>query len=773
MRALSLHDSVRLHRNKALMTQVSLAFLACVMLTGKARAQTGGTPTAGTGRVGGRVVAEGSGEPLVGVRVSVLGSTRSVTTDARGTFQIADVPAGQAVLLARYVGREAEKLTVSVRTGETAEADFTLSASARPPIELAPVTVKAAPELPEQPVASVHVPQTVIQQTPAFDNYDLMRQAAGLEVHDQGQGPDFASDASVRGYSSDHSTDIATWVDGVPLNESVNGHAEGYDDYNLLFPEAIQDIDVIKGPTSAEYGNFAYSGIVNIRTIEQVSGSSLWLEPASFGHEGGTFLTGFGNDTTHGVFGLRGEHEDGWRPNAKYNIGQLHFRIVHDFSAKTTFDGGVEVYAMNCRSPGFLDSAQFATQDYSNVSNPTDNGWKQRAQERASLRVVLNPNLVWRSTVYSTQGAWQLILTIPPLGSGFEGSGGQSEEDDRRVGAGLTSALTWSFPHTDVTVGTEDLWAHSTYQNWTVDSTVRQSNNALIDPAVQTTEALFVEATEDLTSDLRATVGLRFENQSTTDTPDSVPGPGMAASPQPSLSFAKSIVVPKLGLFYRLPDSLNLYANVSKGFRQTDGVILDPTLPFITMWAYEIGVKLHAQRVSGTLALFRDDVSNEQTFDPITLTAFNGGSSTRQGVEIDFTGRVTDAVHLSADWTVQDARYTSNYVASDGTPLDGLRVYNTDKYVGVAGLEIAPPGNHWQVRLSTNAVGGYSPFDEPGVVLPGYALFHMSGGVQLGQVFLQVGGRNVFDTAYREIEAGGLISPGVPRSVYGSMRTTF
>jgi outer membrane receptor protein involved in Fe transport len=429
---------------------------------------------------------------------------------------------------------------------------------------------------------------------------------------------------------------------------------------------------------------------------------------------------------------------------------------------------------MNSRSPGFLDTTQFNAQAYGNVSNPTDNNWKQRAQERVSLRVLLNPSLVWRTTVYSTQGAWQLILTIPPLGSVGEGSGGQTQEDDRRVGAGLTSALSWVLPHTDITVGTEELWAHSAYQNWSDSNTVRTSSNAYISPAVQTSEALFIQATQDVTSHLRAVVGLRFENQSTSDTPDSVLGPGVGVIPQAALTASKSIFAPKVGLFYRLPDSLNLYANVSKGFRQTDGVILDPTLPFITVWAYEIGVELHAERFSATLALFRDDVSNEQTFDPVTLLPFNGGSSRRQGGEIDFTGRVTDAVHVSADWTIQDARYNSaNYLASDSTPLDGLRVYNTDKFVGVAALEIAPPASNWQLRLSTNAYGGYSPFDEPGVVLPGYALFHVSGGVQVGQVFLQVGVRNVFDTAYREIEAGYLISPGDPRAVYGTIRANF
>ena len=101
----------------------------------------------------------------------------------------------------------------------------------------------------------------------------MLRQTAGLEVHEQGQGPGFASDASVRGFSSDHSTDLALWIDGVPINEPVNGHAEGYNDFSLLFPGGIRDIDVLRGPTSALFGNFAVAGIVNVRTLERMRGS--------------------------------------------------------------------------------------------------------------------------------------------------------------------------------------------------------------------------------------------------------------------------------------------------------------------------------------------------------------------------------------------------------------------------------------------------------------------------------------------------------------------
>src|SRR5712672_3097975 len=112
-----------------------------------------------------------------------------------------------------------------------------------------------------------------IRQAPALDAWDLLRQTAGLEVHDQGQGPGFASDASLRGFSSDHSTDLALWIDGVPINEPVNGHAEGYNDFSVLFPGGVRDIDVIRGPTSALFGNFALAGVVNVRTLERMHGT--------------------------------------------------------------------------------------------------------------------------------------------------------------------------------------------------------------------------------------------------------------------------------------------------------------------------------------------------------------------------------------------------------------------------------------------------------------------------------------------------------------------
>src|ERR687888_2389902 len=155
------------------------------------------------------------------------------------------------------------------------------------------VTIVATPAERAQPAKATRVDSTAVRLTPAATPYEMLRQTAGLEVHEQGQGPGFASDAAMRGFSSDHATDIALWVDGVPINEPVNGHSEGYNDFSLLFPGGVRDIDVLRGPTSALFGNFAVAGVVNVRTLERMHGSQFTAEGGSFGRGDAMFLTGF------------------------------------------------------------------------------------------------------------------------------------------------------------------------------------------------------------------------------------------------------------------------------------------------------------------------------------------------------------------------------------------------------------------------------------------------------------------------------------------------
>ncbi len=631
----------------------------------------------------------------------------------------------------------------------------------RTPVRLREVTVTATPTHPESPQTTVTVGRNQIALTPAADPWDLLRQTAGLEVHQQGQGPGFASDASIRGFSSDHSTDLALWVDGVPVNEPVNGHAEGYADWSLLLPLAIRDVEVVKGPTSALFGNFAMAGAINVRTLERASGVLGSVEGGAYGRVDGTVLTGLDREGTGAVVAIRGAREGGWRPHSGWELGQLHGRLVRQLAPSVTLDAGVGLYASGWDSPGFVTVDQFDRREFDVAVDPTDGGFKRRAQERVSLRVVGGENLLWRSTLYATQGRWQLFLNIPPEPGAGEGTGSQTEEEDTRHGFGLTSALTWIHSRIELTAGAEGRLDFADYENWFTTRRVRDSAQTLV-TARQTSGALFVQSTADLGHHFRLSLGGRYDLLGTRS---DLPGEGRSSD-------THGVFSPKLGALYHIPGFGAVYANVSRGFRSTDGVITDPSLPLITEWAYEAGLKLDLGPIRAGAAVFRMDVSNEQSFNPITLTTTSGGRSRRDGIDFELEARATPAVRLRADWTVLDAEYR-DLVTEDGEDLAGRRVFNTAKYVGSASVELAPPRAPWTVRVGTNVVGPYAPFDEPGVELPPYALLHLAGQVRVGRSVLRLGVRNLLDRMYPELRAGGLIAPGQPRSIYGGLEYGF
>lgn len=642
---------------------------------------------------------------------------------------------------------------------DTTERVDTVAATAR---RLQSVTITTTRPGRNEPIAATNVSPALIRLTPALNPWDLVRQVAGIEVHDQGQGPGFASDASIRGFSSDHSTDLALWIDGVPINEPVNGHSEGYNDWSVIFPQAVNDFDVIKGPVSALYGNFALAGVVNVRTLERARGTEGYVSGGAFGRAEGGLLTGFDHGPSGGVFGVRALREDGWRPNSGYGLLQGHARLVRNITPNATVDGGIELYAARWDSPGFLTADQFERRQYDSVANATDGGFKRRAQERVSLRVIRGRAL-WRSTLYATQSRWELFLSTPPEGGGEEGSGAQTEEQDSRFGVGATSALTVALPRGDVTLGIEGRLDQSRYENFqdTLRSRVEEQER---DRNQQLLGAVFVQSRTTLGSRLTVSAGARYDAARTRRDP--VDGA--------TESGTHGILSPKLGALLRVTPSVGLYANVSRGFRSPDNVNVHPELAFITAWSYESGIKLDRARVTASLAAFQMDVSDDQQFSEICVCTVSGGASRRRGFEISGEARLSSLFRLGSDWTYNDAKYRQ-FETEDGDRLaNQVRVFNTARYVGVASLSLAPQASAWTLRLSGNVVGPYTPFDEAlGFELPAYALAHASGSVRISRAVVELGVRNLFDRDYPELRAGGFVAPGQPRSVFANVRFMF
>jgi iron complex outermembrane receptor protein len=86
--------------------------------------------------------------------------------------------------------------------------------------------------------------------------------------------------ASVRGFifPEDWNTRVLLLVDGHPINEPWNSYAPIGDDIPIPF-EAIDQIEIARGPSSPVYGTSAFWGVINIKTKRKgtsISASSLY-----------------------------------------------------------------------------------------------------------------------------------------------------------------------------------------------------------------------------------------------------------------------------------------------------------------------------------------------------------------------------------------------------------------------------------------------------------------------------------------------------------------
>jgi hypothetical protein len=115
--------------------------LVCLVVTARVLeqtlAQTGAHVT-----ISGIVKDAASGEPLSGVNVFLVNTTRGAVTDQNGFYTISYVPPGAYELFASLIGYESQKTTLRLASAADVQVDLNLKAR---PVELGQVEVFAAP----------------------------------------------------------------------------------------------------------------------------------------------------------------------------------------------------------------------------------------------------------------------------------------------------------------------------------------------------------------------------------------------------------------------------------------------------------------------------------------------------------------------------------------------------------------------------------------------------------------------------------------------------
>jgi TonB-linked SusC/RagA family outer membrane protein len=233
------------------------------------------------GSISGTVVDQTTKQPLLGARVSVVGTNRAAQTDTRGAWQIGGLTGQEVTIEVVRVGYR--KLGQTVRVGATNVV-----------LELAPQVIKldelvvtgtaGAQEVRSLGNAITRVNATALEEiAPSASIQNMLAtQVPGLAIQSSGGNVGSGGTFRLRGASSVAlASNPLVYVDGVRVdNNPAAGTPRALFDgkigndvrfaqsrINDLNPDEIESIQVIKGPSAATlYGTEASNGVIQIVT---------------------------------------------------------------------------------------------------------------------------------------------------------------------------------------------------------------------------------------------------------------------------------------------------------------------------------------------------------------------------------------------------------------------------------------------------------------------------------------------------------------------------
>ncbi|MFT5143317.1 MAG: outer membrane receptor protein involved in Fe transport [Rhodothermales bacterium] len=209
------------------------------------------------GKVVGTVVEAGTGEPLPGVNVALVGTTQGSVTDLDGNFLILRVKPGTYSVSASFIGFSTVIVQgVEVIVDATSRVDFTIAEQVFEGEEIV-VTAERGIVQVDRTTTTAVVNAAQLEALPVTSINDAVNLQAGVV------------DGRFRG---GRSGEVAYLVNGVPINNAFNNQAAFDVEQNM-----VSSLEVISGVFNAEYGQ-AQSGIVNIVTKDvpnEWSGSAL------------------------------------------------------------------------------------------------------------------------------------------------------------------------------------------------------------------------------------------------------------------------------------------------------------------------------------------------------------------------------------------------------------------------------------------------------------------------------------------------------------------
>ena len=492
----------------------------------------------------------------------------------------------------------------------------------------------------------------------------------------------------MRGYTdAEHGRDIAYFIDGVPVNEISSIHTPNYADLNILIPETVKTIEIVRGPFSVEAGNSNLGGAVFVTTKSSDPYASLNLSGGSWGT--GRALATYGANAGSFEPYLAAEvyHTDGYRDNSDIDRYNTFNKVSVPVGGGDTLTFRAQAYGTTSGEPGYLNRDALDSGKISPTAavNPTD-GVNKTMQDFVT-EYTSGPD------DQQFKGLFFFSHDIFSRWADFGLSWGQRYQNEERETAGgkLRDVMTGQVAGIPVQLLAGASWRTDfidDFQALTTDRQVDPVFTALKGKGLQanTTEtnlAGFAQLQVKPVSWLKLTAGARVDqfyyNVSYSQDDPTLPQSG-------KFDLSPTIVEPKAGAAITPFSWLEIYANYGQGFRSPDAVTelvqagLQSLQPF-KIESEEVGGKIKTGRFELQAAFYTTDAQNE-AFELPDGTSTLIGKTRRQGYDLD-------ARYAVFKERGSEVALFGNYSAVDAFRLDGSHdfVPNVPVYTSNLGVD--------------------------------------------------------------------------------------
>jgi outer membrane receptor protein involved in Fe transport len=649
----------------------------------------------------------------------------------------------------------------------------------------ASVSVLTADDVAQSPAVIV---DDLLRRVPTFS---LFRRTSSLSAHPTAQG------VSLRGIGPSGVSRSLVMSDGVPVNDPFGGWV-----YWTRVPlESVDRIEIVDGPSSSLYGNYAIGGVINIvsapptrRTIEvkpqygsrnspkvDFFASDVWGKL-------GAVVEGSAFDTEG--FPIVDEDERGLVDDkAAVNFRNLNLRMNYHPTSR---------FAVSLRTGYFhenRDNGKHSTLDGLGTKEANDTTWRF---VNGTVRVELPDGSDLQASMFSNVETFHSNFLAVPDATTTRNTGRMSLNQTVPV-KDLGGAVQWSRPfgtRTQFSAGTDWRWVDGDSEEEVLDSTVGTTVTLeRVSGGSQRSTGLFARAIVTPASQLTVTLSARLDHWRTYDGHNletNVPAGTAGSGHNPALpERSDTVLSPRVGALYHLTDWIDIWGDVNSGFRA-------PTLNELYR-QFRVGTtlttanfNLKSERLigaeGGVTVTPLDNLTMRLTMytnhveDPVFNVTIGTSGTTilqqRQNIErTNISGFQADAEYrFGASWKIGGAYLHNSATVSESVvnpQLVGKHLQQAPRNRGSVHVAFTDP-RLFTVGFDLQAVG--AQFDDdlntPIRLMPKFAVANITASRTISanmDVFFGV--QNLFNTDYVVSTLPTTI--GTPRLINGGLRIRF